>query len=102
MVKTIVGSFDGYSTAQGVVRDLVSDGFMARDIGILASNISGDYRAQGEAEANSKPANSAVGALTGGMVGGAAGAAASLMGLAIPGMGPIVAAGFLVATLSGV
>jgi hypothetical protein len=102
MVKTIVGSFDDYSAAQRVVRDLVADGFMSGDIGILASNLSGDYRAEGEAEANSKPANSAVGALTGGMVGGAAGAAASLMGLAIPGVGPIVAAGLLVATLSGV
>jgi hypothetical protein len=39
--------------------------------------------------------------VTGGVVGGAAGLAASLMGLAIPGIGPIIAAGPIVATLSG-
>lgn len=43
----------------------------------------------------------AAGAVTGGVVGGAAGLAASLMGLAIPGIGPIIAAGPIVAALSG-
>jgi hypothetical protein len=43
----------------------------------------------------------ATGAVTGGVVGGAAGLAASLMGLAIPGIGPIIAAGPIVATLTG-
>jgi len=41
------------------------------------------------------------GAVTGGVVGGAVGLAVSLMGLAIPGIGPIVAAGPIVATLTG-
>ena len=43
----------------------------------------------------------AAGAVTGGVVGGAAGLAASLIGLAIPGIGPIIAAGPIVALLSG-
>jgi hypothetical protein len=43
-----------------------------------------------------------IGAVTGGVVGGAAGLAISLMGLAIPGIGPIIAAGPIVATLTGV
>jgi len=43
----------------------------------------------------------ATGAITGGVVGGAAGLAASLIGLAIPGIGPIIAAGPIVAALSG-
>ena len=42
------------------------------------------------------------GAVTGGVVGGAAGLVASLLGLAIPGIGPIIAAGPIVATLTGV
>ena len=45
MVKTIVGSFDSYRTARRVVRDLTDDGYMSRDIGIIASNVAGDYRA---------------------------------------------------------
>ena len=48
MVKTIVASFDGYETAQKVVQKLLDDGFMSRDISILASNISGVYRAEGD------------------------------------------------------
>jgi hypothetical protein len=36
MVKTIVASFDDYRTAQRVARELVNDGFMACDIGIIA------------------------------------------------------------------
>jgi len=43
----------------------------------------------------------ATGAVTGGVVGGAAGLAASLMSLTIPGIGPIIAAGPIVAALTG-
>jgi len=43
----------------------------------------------------------ATGAVTGGVLGGAAGVAVSLMGLAIPGIGPIIAAGPIVAGLTG-
>ena len=45
--------------------------------------------------------NAAAGAVTGGVVGGAAGLAASLAGLAIPGIGPIIAAGPIVSLLTG-
>ena len=100
MVKTIVASFDGYPTARRVVRELMDDGYMSRDIGIVASNVSGDYRVAGELEPkDTNPA--ATGALTGGVVGGAAGLAASFFALSIPGIGPIVAAGPVVAMLSG-
>lgn len=43
----------------------------------------------------------AAGAITGGLVGGAAGLAASLAGLAVPGIGPIIAAGPIVSLLTG-
>ena len=101
MVKTIVGSFDGYHTAQKAVRDLVEDGFMSEDISILASNLSGEYRPDDGVRVTDTASNTTTGAVTGGLMGGAAGLAASLMGLAIPGIGPIIAAGPLVATLSG-
>src|SRR5207249_3915077 len=54
-----------------------------------------------EAGAIDDASSAAAGAVTGGVVGGAAGLAASLMGLAIPGIGPIIAAGPIVATLTG-
>jgi hypothetical protein len=43
----------------------------------------------------------AAGAITGGVVGGAAGLAVSLAGLAVPGIGPIIAAGPIVSLLTG-
>ena len=98
MVKTIVGSFDGYPSARRVVRELKDDGYMARDIGIMASDISGVH---GSADLHEKDDHTATCALTGGVVGGAAGLAASLMALTIPGLGPIIAAGPLVSMLGG-
>ena len=38
MVKTIVASFDGYPAARKVARALMEDGYMSRDIGIVASD----------------------------------------------------------------
>jgi uncharacterized membrane protein len=76
----------------------MDDGYMSRDIGIMASNISGDYRSH---DVETKETHTATCALTGGVVGGAAGLAASLMALTIPGLGPIVAAGPLISMMSG-
>ena len=98
MVKTIVGSFDSYPTARRVARALMDEGYMSRDIGIMASNAAGDYRGDTD---DDKQGHTATCALTGGVVGGAAGLAASLMALTIPGLGAIVAAGPLVAMVSG-
>jgi hypothetical protein len=98
VVKTIVGSFDAYPTARRVARELMDEGYMSRDIGIMASNVAGDYRAT---DGDEKETHTATCALTGGVIGGAAGLAASLMALTIPGLGPIVAAGPLVSMVSG-
>jgi len=97
VVKTIVGSFDSYPTARRVARALMDEGYMSRDIGIMASNASGEYRGTDD----EKDSHTTTCALTGGVVGGAAGLAASLMALTIPGLGAIVAAGPLIAMLSG-
>ena len=102
MVKTIVASFDHYRTAQRVAHALMNDGFMARDIGIVASGLPAGDATLGDAVSTSVVEHSAAtGALTGGVVGGAAGLAASLMALSVPGMGPVIAAGPLVAALTG-
>jgi len=101
MVKTIVASFDDYRTAQRVARELMNDGFMARDIGIVASGLAGAEHAAGDGITKSAVDHAAAtGAVTGGVVGGAAGLAASLMALSIPGIGPVIAAGPLVTALT--
>lgn len=103
MVKTIVGSFDSFGEAHEVANELRAAGFLDNDISIVANNADDAYRndprvaavREGDASATAK------GAVAGAVVGGGAGLAASLAGLAIPGIGPIIAAGPIVATLAG-
>jgi hypothetical protein len=103
MVKTIVGSFDSFNEAHQVANDLRAAGFLDSDISIVANNAAGDYREDSRVAVakDSDTSATAKGAVTGAVVGGGAGLAASLAGLAIPGIGPIIAAGPIVATLAG-
>ena len=111
MAKTIVGSFDSFEEAQEVLRELQQKGFSRDDISVIANNATGKYSSQsaGAAQARSDKAttvsdtgaNTATGAAAGGVLGGAAGLVVGLMGLAIPGIGPIVAAGPIAAALAG-
>jgi uncharacterized membrane protein len=102
MVKTIVGSFDSFNEAHRVANDLRAAGFLDSDISIVANNASGEYREDVRVRDTGNDASAtAKGAVTGAVVGGGAGLAASLAGLAIPGIGPIIAAGPIVATLAG-
>jgi len=101
MIKTVVGSFDNADDADRATRDLRKLGFADADINLVVSNVS-----QGDAETELPAVGDgtgpvAKGAVAGGVLGGAAGLAVSLAGLAIPGIGPIVAAGPIVATLAG-
>ena len=100
MVKTIVGSFDSFNDAHQVANDLRAAGFLDSDISIVANNAAGEYREDTRVTTDNGSAT-AKGAVTGAVVGGGAGLAASLAGLAIPGIGPIIAAGPIVATLAG-
>ncbi|HZA96485.1 MAG TPA: general stress protein [Burkholderiaceae bacterium] len=109
MAKTIVGSFDSFEEAQEVVRDLQQRGFSRDDISVIANNATGKYssesagvQAMGDrSNVSETGANTATGAAAGGVLGGAAGLVVGLMGLAIPGIGPIVAAGPIAAALAG-
>jgi hypothetical protein len=111
VAKTIVGSFDSFEEAQDVLRDLQQRGYSRDDISIIANNARGQYSQQFGSEGQLPPsapatlsdtgAGSATGAAAGGVLGGAAGLVVGLMGLAIPGIGPIVAAGPIAAALAG-
>lgn len=100
MAKTIVGSFDSFDEAQRVARELLEEGFASSDINVVASNVRGEFR-DDDRIAVTDTSNAATGAVAGGVLGGAAGIAVSLMGLTLPGLGPIIAAGPLAAALSG-
>ncbi len=100
MAKTVVGLFDDFAEAQSVVQDLVDAGFSRSDISIAANQTASGYTSDGttgtttgagEGHAVGKDAGIGAG------IGGAVGLLAGLGLLAIPGVGPILAAGPLAA-----
>lgn len=91
-MRVITGLYDDYATAQSVVGDLEDAGINSDDISIVGHNSHNDTNAAEGA---------GVGAGIGAAVGGAGGLLAGLGLLAIPGVGPVVAAGWLAATAAG-
>jgi len=100
--KTVIGLFNNMGEAQEVVRDLVASGFHRDDIGFMASD---KQTAPADADTSGEGSRAASGALagagTGAAIGGVAGLALALAPLAIPGVGPIIAAGPIAAALTG-
>jgi hypothetical protein len=111
MTKTLTRVYDDYAAAEETVRELKSAGLSDSHIGIVASNADGWYRPGGSAvdPAHDKDRDgkddrgegAAAGAGTGVVVGGAVGVATGLGLIAIPGIGPVVAAGWLAALAAG-
>ncbi|HYF09418.1 MAG TPA: hypothetical protein VD970_17495 [Acetobacteraceae bacterium] len=95
--RTIARLFDDQSTAEAAVRDLESAGFSDADISLVRRH--GDGTTGTATDEGTSGAG--VGATIGTVVGGGAGLLAGLGLMAIPGVGPIVAAGWLVAALTG-
>jgi hypothetical protein len=87
--------------ANDIVSRLQSAGFSNNDISVLLPDKSGsrDFAHEKHTKA---PEGAAVGAGTGGVVGGALGLLAGVGLLAIPGLGPFIAAGPIMAALSGI
>lgn len=96
-MKTVTGLFDNYDDAADVVGELEASGVPRSDISIVANNSDDWYR--GDASAASEDAASGAG--IGAVVGGAGGWLTGLGVMAIPGVGPVVAAGWLAATAAG-
>ena len=99
MAKTVVGLFDDFAEAQSVVQDLVNAGFSRNDISIAANQTAagytGDGTTTGTGEGHAVGKDAGIGAGIGGVVGLLVGLGA----LAIPGIGPVLAAGPLAAAL---
>ncbi len=99
MTQTLTGLFDQYDDARRAVQDLEASGVPHRDISIVANNASGAHRT--DAVASDAGEDAGKGAGIGAAVGGVGGLLAGLGLLAIPGLGPVVAAGWLAATAVG-
>ncbi|GJE16867.1 general stress protein [Methylobacterium marchantiae] len=106
--QTITALYDSYDDASKAVAKLESLGVSHSDISIVSSNendrhsgrlASTDATRTETAETASTGAGTGAGVGT--LLGGAAGLLTGLGLLAIPGVGPVVAAGWLVTTLTG-
>ena len=105
MTRTITRLFDSRSDAEAAVRDIEALGIPHDDISIIAKHTEA---AEGRsfASRDGDGENDAVegagkGAAAGGAIGAGAGLLAGLGLLAIPGLGPVVAAGWLASTAVG-
>lgn len=101
MKKAVIGIVDSVAQAENAVTDLQRVANIGvQDISVLMS----DRRTQrefAEEHQTKAPEGALVGAGAGGILGGSLGLLAGIGTLAIPGIGPLIAAGPLLATLSG-
>lgn len=98
--RTIAHLYDSYDTARTVVTELEAAGVPHDDISLVA-NAETQRAHTGTESTNAVAPAAGSGAVLGTALGGGVGLLAGLGALAIPGVGPVVAAGWLVATLTG-
>ncbi len=107
MGRTVVALYDNFEDANNAVRELIDRGFRRENISFMANDQHGEYgQALNETNVNTFQAEEAntgagVGAGIGAAVGGLAGVLIGLGALAIPGVGPVLAAGPLATVLAG-
>ncbi len=101
-MKTVIGLFDYAADAYAAQGDLLGSGVDRGRVSVLTSTSNRDYRTEkNEAERTEAGEGASIGATAGAIAGGAAALLATLGLLAIPGIGPVLAAGPIVAVLAG-
>ncbi len=100
MKKAVIGIVQSRAQAEAAVDYLQTAGFSLRDISVLLPDKQGarDFAHEHNTKA---PEGAVAGAGTGGLLGGTLGLLAGIGALAIPGVGPLIAAGPLMGALSG-
>jgi len=94
------GIYKDRATAEKAVDRLLAEGFSNQDVSVLMSDNSGskDFATEKNTKA---PEGTTTGVGVGGAVGGTLGLLAGIGALAIPGVGPLIAAGPIMAGLAG-
>jgi hypothetical protein len=99
-----VAVFGIYTTRVAVeiaTDSLIKAGFPSSDISVLLPESLGGPKDMGTEKATKAPEGTAAGVTTGGVIGGTLGVLAGIGLLAIPGLGPFIAAGPIMAGLAG-
>jgi hypothetical protein len=97
----VFGIYPTYGAVDGAVESLRASGFRNTDISVLFPENVGNKDFAHE-KGTKAPEGASAGAGTGAVVGGALGWLAGIGALAIPGLGPFIAAGPIMAALAGV
>jgi hypothetical protein len=97
----VYGIFADRAMASSAVDGLLADGFRNEDISVLLQDNVGtkDFAHEKQTKA---PEGTTVGVVAGGALGGTLGLLVGMGALAIPGLGPFIAAGPIMATLAGI
>jgi hypothetical protein len=100
MTQSVIGIVKTRTDAENLVIALKDSGVMDSEISAIFPDKEGssDFAHDNSTKA---PEGAVTGASTGGVIGGAIGLLAGIGALAIPGVGPLIAAGPIMATLSG-
>ena len=98
---SVFGIYATRSDAENAADALIKGGFATSDISVLLPENLGP-RSIGTEKSTKLPEGATTGAGTGAVLGGALGLLAGIGTLAIPGVGPLIAAGPIMAALAGV
>jgi hypothetical protein len=97
----VFGIYCTRSAVENATDSLVKAGFPTADISVLLPESLGGPKDMGTEKATKAPEGAAAGVTTGGVIGGTLGLLAGVGLLAIPGLGPFIAAGPIMAGLAG-
>ena len=100
-IRTVAAMFDRYEDAADAVRQLEVGGIAHSDISIVSNDAEHAKYHDDDIRDPNHVSSTGAGASLGTLLGGGAGLLAGLGMLAIPGLGPVVAAGWLASTLVG-
>jgi hypothetical protein len=97
----VFGIYSTRAAVENATDSLVKAGFPTSDISVLLPQSPGAPKEMGTEKATKAPEGAAAGVTTGGVIGGTIGLLAGVGMLAIPGLGPFIAAGPIMAGLAG-
>src|SRR5687767_7401622 len=98
--STVVGVFEDREDARDAIEALKDEGFDAGSISVLAPD-KADTREIADDTGTQAASGAATGAIAGGILGGLGGWLIGIGALAIPGVGPFIAAGAFATALGG-
>jgi hypothetical protein len=97
----VFGIYSTRAAVENATSMLAAAGFPVADISVLLPESLGGPKDMGTEKATKAPEGAAAGVTTGGAIGGTLGVLAGVGLLAIPGLGPFIAAGPIMAGLAG-